>query len=135
MTWRAAVAAIVLTVALTPTSARAQEQPHVCQIVDCAAVLRYVRALPPDQLIRIAWAGTGQEERALAIARRESGMRCNADNPRSSASGLFQHLSIHAPRAEQMGFTWAEVAGPDCYADVMLAFAMWQESGWAPWRL
>jgi len=119
---------------LTPQPARADEQP-VCAVVDCAAVVRYLRALPPETLIVIAWDGTGQTERALAIARRESGMRCDAANPRSSASGLFQHLSIHAPRAERMGLSWSEITGPDCYADVLLAKAMWLESGWAPWRL
>lgn len=98
-------------------------------------ILAYIRALPAETLIRIAWHGTGQEERALKIARRESGLRCDAKNPRSSASGLFQHLRLHEARARRMGFTWAEVAGPDCYADVMLAKQMYDESGWRAWRL
>lgn len=115
------------------TSADAQEAP--APIVDYTAVIAYERTLPAETLIRIAWAGTGQADRAVAIARRESGLRCDADNPRSSAAGLFQTLSIHRARAERLGFTWAEVAGPDCLADVMLAFDMWQDSGWRPWAL
>lgn len=93
----------------------------------------YLRSLPPETLIRIAWAGTGQADRAVAIARRESGLRCDADNPRSSAAGLFQTLSIHRPRAERLGLTWANVTGPDCFDDVLLAFDMWQDGGWGPW--
>lgn len=95
----------------------------------------WLRALPPEELIRIAWAGTGQADRAIAIARRESGLRCDADNPRSSASGLFQTLSIHRPRAERLGLSWADVTGPDCLADVILARAIYADSGWGPWRV
>ena len=117
-----------------PLASPVKAQEALPQPVDYQAVVRYLRALPPDTLIRIAWDGTGQVDTALAIARRESGFNCAADNRSSSAAGLFQHLSIHAPRADAYGLHWAEVAGPDCYADVMLAFAMWQEGGWAPWR-
>jgi hypothetical protein len=95
----------------------------------------WLRALPPEELIRIAWDGTGQIDRALRIARRESGLRCDADNPRSSASGLFQTLAIHRPRAERLGLAWSDVTGPDCLADVILAKAIYADSGWGPWRM
>jgi hypothetical protein len=103
--------------------------------VDYGAVIAYMRTLDPETLIRIAWAGTGQADRAIAIARRESGLRCDADNPRSSAAGLFQTMGIHRARAERLGLTWQNVAGPDCLDDVFLAFDMWTDSGWAPWAL
>lgn len=103
--------------------------------VDYVAVQRYMRTLPAETLIRIAWSGTGQADRAVAIARRESGLRCDADNPRSSASGLFQTLSLHRPRAERLGLTWSNVTGVDCLDDVFLAFDMWRDSGWRPWRM
>ena len=102
--------------------------------MDYVAVIAYERTLSAETLIRIAWAGTGQENRAISIARRESGLRCDADNPRSSAAGLFQTMSIHAGRAQRLGLTWAEVAGPDCLSDVLLAFDLYREQGWAPWR-
>lgn len=130
---RRALGAIILTATLWPAPTQAQE-PHPCELVDCQAVAAYLRALPPQELIAIAWHGTGEIDTALAIARRESGFRCDADNPTSSAAGVFQHLSIHQPRAARLGFSWQEIAGPDCYADVMLAFDMWRESGWRPWR-
>ena len=121
---------VASTLTIRPAAAQDMNQP-----VDFyRAVVYTLRQMPPDQLIRIAWEGTGQTERALAIARRESGFNCAADNPRSSASGLFQHMSIHAPRAERMGLSWTNVTGPDCLDDVLLAKAMWLESGWAPWQ-
>jgi hypothetical protein len=105
------------------------------QPVDYVAVITYMRTLPAETLIRIAWSGTGQADRAVAIARRESGLRCDADNPRSSASGLFQTLSLHRARAERLNLTWSNVTGPDCLDDVFLAYDMWSDSGWGPWRM
>lgn len=98
-------------------------------------VIAYERTLPAQTLIEIAWYGTGQTQRALAIARRESGLRCDAKNPRSSASGLFQTMRLHEGRARRLGLTWSEIQGPDCLSDVLLAYALWAEQGWAPWRV
>lgn len=113
-----------------PTSTTASEAPRV----DLAAIRDYLWGLDARTLIRIFWAGTGQTDRALAIANRESHFSCTAKNPRSSATGVFQTLSIHRARAERLGFAWADIAGPNCYADVALAFDMWKDSGWGPWR-
>ena len=99
----------------------------------CSDVVAYLRTLPAQTLIEITWAGTGQTDRALAIARRESHFGCSADNPYSSASGVFQTLSLHRARAERLGLSWANVVGPDCYDDIALAFDLWQEQGWRPW--
>lgn len=124
---------------LTPRPAAAQEQTspppvELTATVDYVAVQNYMRTLPAETLIRIAWADTGQADRAVAIARRESGLRCDADNPRSSASGLFQTLSLHRPRAERLNLSWANITGPDCLDDVFLARAIYADSGWRPWR-
>jgi len=135
MTWPRTLCATVLTVLLLLTPARAGAQDNPCAPVDCAAVIAYERTLPPDVLIRITWAGTGDTERMLAIARRESGMRCDAANPRSSAAGLLQTMGIHRPRAERMGLSWANVEGPDCLDDVLLAKALYDDSGLRPWAL
>lgn len=114
-----------------PASVVAYEVPTV----DYVAVSRYLRALDARTLIEIAWAGTGQTAKALAVANRESHFNCSAKNRHSSATGVFQTLSLHQARAERLGFTWADIAGPDCYSDVMLAFNIWQDSGWGPWRI
>lgn len=114
-----------------PASVTAAERPTV----DYATVQSYLWGLDAPTLIEIAWAGTGQTSKALAVAKRESGFNCAAKNRHSSATGLFQTLSLHRARAERLGYSWADVAGPNCYADVMLAFDIWRTSGWAPWRM
>ena len=134
MTWtRRLIAAILIPLTLTPFPARADELNSPTPTY--ADVIAYMRTLPAQTLIEIAWAGTGQTERALAIARRESGLRCDADNPYSSAAGLFQTIGIHRARAARLGLSWQEIAGPDCLADVLLAHDMWVDSGWRPWAL
>lgn len=114
-----------------PASVTAAEQ----RIVDYAAVQTYLEHLDARTLIEIAWAGTGQTSKALAIANRESHFNCSAKNPHSSASGVFQTLSLHRARAERLGLAWSDVTGPSCYADVVLAFDIWRDSGWGPWRV
>jgi hypothetical protein len=154
----ASVLVTALTLVLAPSvSADELPPPVVEEVVELApppvdyeAVHRWLRVLPPDTLIRIAFEGTGAAERMLAIARRESGLgkrgpgvpfdpACSAKNPRSSASGLFQTLRFWEgrsgwwPGVAHYGFSWAEIEGPDCYADVMIARAIWEESGFGPW--
>lgn len=113
-----------------PASVTAAEVPTI----DYSAVQTYLQSLDARTLIEIAWAGTGQTAKALAIANRESHFNCAAKNPRSSASGVFQTLSLHRPRAQRLGLAWSDVTGPSCYADVMLAFDIWRTNGWIPWR-
>lgn len=112
--------------------------------VDYGAVIAYMRTLPPDTLIRIAFADTPATDAMLRIARRESGLgkrgaavpfdaACSAANPRSSARGLFQTLSGWAGLAAVNNLTWANVVGPDCLDDVLLARAIYARSGLRPW--
>jgi hypothetical protein len=105
-----------------------------CRIVLPIVAVLALASCTPEQIIRWRWEGTGQADRAVAIATRESGLRCDADNPRSSAAGLFQTMSIHEARATRLDLRWSDVTGPDCLADVLLAFSLWQEQGWRPWR-
>jgi hypothetical protein len=133
--WKRALPATVLTVLLLLTPARANAQDNPCGAVDCTAVIAYERTLPAETLIRITWAGTPDVDRMLRIAMRESHMNCGADNPHSSAAGLLQTMGIHRARAERMGLSWANVAGPDCLDDVLLAKALYDDSGLRPWAL
>lgn len=124
-----------------PTATPAQEGPPP---PDWKAIEAYLRAQPPDVLIRLFFAELGQANvnRALAIARRESGLgkrgtpvaydpACSADNPRSSASGLFQYLDDWAGWG---GFAWADIVGPDCLTDVLMTVAVVRSQGWGPWQ-
>jgi hypothetical protein len=72
-------------------------------------------------------------EWALRVARRESGFRCNADNPRSSASGLFQLMGIHSGRAQRLGVAWQQ-AQTSCLANLAVARALYDEQGRRPWQ-
>lgn len=114
-----------------------------------------MRTTPPADLIRYYWRGTGDVGLMLAIARREAGLgkrardghiitfeACGADNPSSSAAGLFQTMGFHRHLAETMAvpdgepqLTWANVAGPDCWDDVRLAFQLYDHGrGLSNWR-
>lgn len=102
--------------------ARLVAADQAAQAGDTDAAADLIRVLMPDG------------DRAVAIARRESGLRCDADNPRSSAAGLFQLMKIHEPRAERLGVTWGEVES-SCLANIVVAHDLWAEQGWRPWRL
>lgn len=152
----AAVVAVTLGVGL-PSPAGAQTAPPPaplpCGTGDCTQVMDYLRALPPDVLIRIAFQDTPHTERMLTIACRESGLgktrrgcdpsvrvpappfahACSAANPSSSARGLFQTLTGWSGLAAQHGLSWDRVVGPDCLDDVLLARAIYARSGLGPW--
>lgn len=86
-----------------------------------AAIKQWVECL-----IRARWAGTGQADHAVAIARRESGLNPGAKNKSSTASGIFQCLRLH----------WAGRFDPfDPIANIGYSFGLWKASGWKPWRL
>jgi hypothetical protein len=83
-------------------------------------------------VIREAFAGTGQEDKALEIAWRESRCDPGARNP-SGASGLFQlMLPLHS------GLFWQVcLAGPaswhDPWCNAHAARLLYDGSGWRPW--
>lgn len=71
---------------------------------------------------------------AYAVARAESGLRCEAVNNNKGGSqdrGLYQINSIHISRIERMGFTWDDMF--DCEKNIQVARAIQQEQGWSPW--
>ena len=116
-------------------------------VVDPSVVNYILRTTPPDELIRYYFRDTSDTETMLRIARRESGLgkhgtavpfdpACSADNPHSSAAGLFQTLAGWSGLASTLDppVTWAEVAGPDCLGDVRLARAIYARSGLGPWQ-
>jgi hypothetical protein len=68
-------------------------------------------------------------ETALCIIRYESGGDPNADNPRSSATGLFQILA--GPWGDHYGVTETQFRDP--YLNIFLARDIWRQSGWLAW--
>lgn len=66
---------------------------------------------------------------ALCIIRHESRGDPDADNPRSSATGLFQILAGHW--GDHYGVTETQLRDP--YLNVFLARDIWEQSGWLAW--
>ena len=76
-----------------------------------------------EALIRATWPDHA-EDRAVAIAKCESGLNPNAKNRTSSASGVMQLLAIH----------WRGRFDPfNARANIAYAYRLWQSSGWSPW--
>jgi hypothetical protein len=100
-----------------------------------ATVYAYVASLPADQLIRLRWADTPHVATMLRIAQHESHFNCAADNPTSSAAGLFQTMGSWRTLAESMGLKWSDITGPDCMADIALAWRLYNGGkGLTNWR-
>lgn len=75
----------------------------------------------------------GDVDRALAIMRCESGGNPLAKNPRSSASGLFQHLGSEWDR-RTYGAGWFQADIFDPVANVAVAaWLVYEGGGWSHW--
>lgn len=68
-------------------------------------------------------------EVALCVIRNESGGNPSADNPRSSATGLFQVLS--SLWSDHYGVSYQQLLEPE--VNTRVARAIWDESGWQAW--
>jgi phenylpyruvate tautomerase PptA (4-oxalocrotonate tautomerase family) len=78
-----------------------------------------------EELIRERWAGTGQADLAVRVARCESKLDPIAKNSRSTATGVYQLLAMH----------WRGKFDPrDPVSNVNYAYGLWKSSGWSPWN-
>jgi soluble lytic murein transglycosylase-like protein len=68
-------------------------------------------------------------ETALCVIRHESGGNPDADNPRSSAKGLFQVLG--SLWASHYGVSQTELYDPA--TNVRIAAEIWRKYGWSAW--
>lgn len=69
---------------------------------------------------------------ALAVAKAESGMRCDAYNANTNGSvdlSVFQLNTIHLAK----GGEWTLANMANCRKNVDLAYEVWQAQGWSPW--
>ena len=72
--------------------------------------------------------------RALRVIRCESGGDPDAKNPRSTASGLFQHLaSLWDERSVRAGWAGAGVFNPEANIAVA-AWLVYEGGGWGHWN-
>lgn len=80
-----------------------------------------------------AYFATEQVDRAMRVMACESGGNPSAKNPRSSASGLFQHLARYWPsRSAKAGWAGASIWDPT--ANVAVAAWLWRTGGWGHWE-
>ena len=116
----APAAATVVTQPPAPTPTPAPTPPIP---VDRAGAEAIIREVWPDEL----------EERALTIARRESSLRPEVYNG-TCCYGLFQiHFQANRTFLATLGITSADQLR-DARTNATAAYAMYQRSGWAPWR-
>ncbi len=88
---------------------------HVKQLIRCTAAHWNVDA-----------------DRALAIAKRESGFQPTAFNGWSCAKGIFQHLCRYWPdRALDYGFR--DYSAYNARANIIVTMKMVKRYGWSPW--
>ncbi len=101
-----------------------------------------VETLVPDEparlddwrpLVELFFEG-GDVDRAMAVMACESRGDRWAKNPRSTASGLFQHLaSLWPPRAAAAGYSGADVFDPVANVAVA-AWLVYDGGGWRHWN-
>ena len=69
---------------------------------------------------------------ALAVAKAESGLNCDAVNVNTNGTAdlsIFQLNTTHLKK----GGEWTLANMSDCYKNVDLAYQLWTEQGWNPW--
>lgn len=91
-----------------------------------AAVANYhnrPRSVP--DMIRAAWEGTGHEERAVRVARCESGFNPSARN--GQYRGVFQ-------MGAREWATYGRGSAFDAAANIAAARRYWDLAGWRPWQ-
>ena len=75
---------------------------------------------------------SSQVEKAMDVAKCESGYDPKAVSPDGANHVLFQINTVHKPMVRRMGYSW----NPDIYdpyINTKVAKRLWNESGWQPW--
>jgi len=72
-----------------------------------------------------------QYEKALAVAKCESGLNPEAVSPGGGNWGLFQINTIHTSRVQSMGYSWDQITDP--YVNSKVARSIYNEVGWSAW--
>lgn len=70
-------------------------------------------------------------DKAVRVARCESGLDPGAVSPGGGNWGLFQINTVHRGMVESMGYSWDQILDPYVNADV--ARHIYDSSGWGPW--
>jgi hypothetical protein len=108
-------------------------EPRVAQVISPIVVIDYPEEVDTDIEKYICEKfGLMDCKMALAVAKAESGMNCNAVNINSNGTAdlsIFQLNTTHLKK----GGEWTLANMSDCYKNVDLAHQLWTEQGWNPW--
>lgn len=102
----------------------------------CAVALAIgISACTPEEMskdaIRMHFPAA-QQDKAIAVARCESGLNPAAVSPGGRNVGLFQINTVHRATVQQMGYQWDQMTDP--YVNAKVARVLFNSSGWQPWR-
>ena len=107
--------------------------PRVTQVVQNVIIPNYPEEVDTDLEKYICEKfGVMDCKIALAVAKAESGLNCNAININTNGTvdfSTFQLNSVHIKK----GGEWTLANMADCYKNVDLAYELWTEQGWTPW--
>jgi hypothetical protein len=96
------------------------------------STVRWTGSVEQWRSLVAAYFRAGDVDRAMRIMACESGGNPNADNPRSSAAGLFQHLGKYwASRSAAAGWAGYSIYHPE--ANVAVAAWLRDAAGWGSW--
>lgn len=126
-----------------PTPAPAPEDPAAAQPLDVESpdAPMFDRFIPLDPQSAKDWRPlielffqAGDVDRAVDVVQCESHGQPDAKNPRSTASGLFQHLaSLWSDRAAKAGYAGTDVFDPVANTAVA-AWLVYEGGGWRHWN-
>lgn len=115
------------------------ESRHKCQLLkQCPkpkpVTRRYGKGVEQWRPLVASIFPANQVNKALAVMRCESNGNPNADNPRSSALGLWQFLKDTWNRtADRIGAPPYPAGALDPEWSTRGAYDLWKRSGWSPW--
>lgn len=137
--FRAALAAIALAAiaVATPATARADDRPGPCDIhrEDFETARRFAKHVIRCAVTR--WPVRGGADKAICIARRESGLDPNATSESGRYLGLYQHDAEAWPdRFEAWTRARWELrpAALNGRSNAIVTIRMVNANGWGPWR-
>jgi hypothetical protein len=108
-------------------------EKRVIEVISPIVVMDYPEEVDTDieKYICEKW-GLMDCKMALAVAKAESGLKCDALNINTNGTvdlGVFQLNTTHLKK----GGDWNLANMGDCYKNVDLAHQLWTEQGWNPW--
>jgi len=73
------------------------------------------------------------QQKAVRVAKCESGLDADAVSPGGANHGLFQINNVHKAAVQRMGYSWSQIYDP--YVNAKVARYIYNSAGgsWSPW--